>query len=74
MQAPAPVAVIKVAPFTRHGPDSEMLVGAPEPVVVKSWMLAFAGAGMVAPFGQAALPWTPIDIGSSPTACLTDIA
>ena len=56
VQVPTPVAVISVLPLMRHGPDSEMFVGAPDPVVVNNWMLAFAGADTVAPAGHAALP------------------
>ena len=68
VQVAALVAVIKVAPSTRHGPDSEMLAGAPDPVVVNKVKEAFAGAETVALAGQAALPRTPIERGSGPGA------
>lgn len=71
VQVPAPVAVISVVPFTRHGPDSEMVVGAPDPVVANNCSVAFAGAGTVAPAGQAALPCTPNEMGSAPNAGFT---
>jgi len=55
----------------RHGPDSEMDVGAPDPLVVNNWRFALADTGTVAPDGQAALPWTPMEMGSAPKAGLT---
>ena len=65
VQVAAEVAVMSVLPFTRHGPDSEMLAGAPDPVVVNSWSEVLAAAVTVPFAGHAAPPWTPMEIGSA---------
>ena len=65
---PAPFAAMTVLPLIRQGPVSERLVGAPDPVVVNNWRLAFAGTETVAPACHAALPWTPNEIGSAASA------
>ena len=68
VQVPAVVEVTKVPPFTKQGPVSEMLAGAPDPVVVNKVMEALAGAETVPPAGHAALPCTPMEMGSAPGA------